>query len=303
MARTSKTSGSKRSTKTRSEPAAKKTETTNAPATAEATEPRRFSAKERKAGAGVKLNPNRLLAELVGTFIFTLVVVAALSGKFTLSFFTTPEVAAQALQAGQTIPSFTLTPFVAGIALVALVLATHKVSGGYLNPAITVGQMVLRRMRVVEGVGYIIAQLLGSMLALSIATQLISVVDPASGTATSLSPDSIFSHAASWQIFSAELLGSFVFGFMAAAAFAYRALPRAILYGTAFVVGLGVALMANTGVLNPALAVGVGLIGFGGENLWALAGIYLGGTTLGVLIGMAFHALLSRGNALQEAKR
>lgn len=302
MARTSKASGgAKKTAQPRSQAAAKSTAkpAKSAAASVASAKP---AAKRDKSGLENKLNPNRLLAELVGTFILTLVVIAALSGKFVLSFFTTPEVAAQAAQVGQQIPSFMLTAFVAGLALIVLVLATYKISGGHLNPAVTVGQMALRRQHWAEGVGYIIAQVLGAMLAIAVATSLISVLDPATGQTAPLTPATLFSHAVGWKIFFAELLGAFVFGFAVAAAFGYRDLARAFTYGGAFVIGLGVAFMAGAGVLNPALAVGIGLIGFGSENLWALAGIYLGGSTLGVLIGMAFHALLNRDVALEDNK-
>lgn len=245
-------------------------------------------------GFGDQLNPGRLLAELLGVFVLTLAVIAALSGKFALTFFTTPEVATQAAGAGQAIPSFGLYPFVAAFALVTIVLATYKISGGQLNPAVTIGQMALRRQHWSEGIGYIVAQILGAMLALSVASQLLKVLDASTGKLAPIDPSSLFNRAASWELFAAEVLGAFVFGFAVAAAFTYRDLPRAVVYGGAFLIGIAVASMAGAGVLNPALAVGIGLVGMGGANALALAGIYLGGSVLGVLIGMAFHKLLSR---------
>lgn len=297
MARTSKASGAKKTAKTVKSAGEKASKTVAAKAAPVKKAP--TSSRKSTAAASV-LNPNRLLAELVGVFVLTLAVIAALSGKFALSFFFTPDQAAQIAQTGQPVPSFGLYPFVAGLALIVVVLATYRISGGHLNPAVTIGRMVLKLQSIKEGLGYIIAQILGAMLALSVATQLVKVTDQTTGQLTALEPSNLFSQAASWEIFFAEVLGAFVFGFAVAAAFTYRALPRAVAYGGAFILGLAVALMAGAGVLNPALAVGVGLIGVGGENVLALAGIYLGGSTLGVLVGMAFHHLLNRD--LKEVK-
>lgn len=302
MARTSKTSSAKKTGKNRPESAAKKTTETTRTVATNATDKKIAAPRRSRPNLAIKLNPNRLLAELVGTFILTMAVIAALSGKFTLSFFATPDVAAQAAAVGQTIPSFGLMPFVAGLALTIVVLATYKISGGILNPAITIGQMALRRQSVIEGIGYILAQVLGAMLALSVAKQLITVIDRTTGEMVALDPANLFSHAATWPVFFGEMLGAFVFGFGVAAALAYRALPRAVLFGGSFLIGIGVALIAGAGILNPALAVGTGLIGFGEGNLWALAGIYLGGSILGVLVGMAFHALLARGVSQEDAR-
>lgn len=301
MARTSKTSTAKKATTRRATAAPKKTSTAAKTVAAEeiTTTTVPTTATTRTQVLSKKnLNPSRLLAELVGTFILTLVVVAALSGKFTLSLFTTPDVMAQAAQTGQSIPGFALVPWVTGFAFAALVLITYRVSGGHLNPAITAGMMALRRMSPIEGVGYILAQVLGAMLALSIASRLISVMDPQTGQMGLLDPATLFSHMATWNVFTAELLGAAIFGFGVAAAMRLTPRVRAGLLGGSLILGSGVAMMAGAGMLNPALAVGTGLIGFG-ENVWPLVGIYLGGTTLGVIIGMALYSLLDRQPAVE----
>lgn len=310
MAKTSKTSKAlnakpRKITNRQTAPATHKLEPVEAvstkPVAAASAEQRPVGGRRSKLALGTKMNPNRLLAELVGTFILTLVIIAAFSGQFILGLFASPADIAQIAQTGQRVPGFALAPFISGLALAIAVLATYKISGGLLNPAITLGQMALRRMNAIEGIGYILAQVLGAMLALSVATALIQVADPTTGKMAALDPANLFNHAATWKIFFAELLGAFVFGFGVAAALTYRALPRAILFGGSFIIGAGIALMAGAGILNPAVAVGVGLIGFGEGNLWAVAGIYLGGASLGVIIGMALYVLLHRGASVREA--
>ncbi|TMI98602.1 MAG: aquaporin [Bacillati bacterium ANGP1] len=49
-----------------------------------------------------------------------------------------------------------------GLAIATMVSATGHVSGGHLNPAVTAGFVVARRMTVRVGVGYVVAQLVGA---------------------------------------------------------------------------------------------------------------------------------------------
>jgi MIP family channel proteins len=90
----------------------------------------------------------RLVAEFIGTFGFV--------------FFGCGAVVANAYPgSGIGVPSIAL---VHGIALAVLVTATMAISGGLLNPALTVGLFVARRLDAKSTVGYIIVQCLGAIL-------------------------------------------------------------------------------------------------------------------------------------------
>ena len=52
-----------------------------------------------------------------------------------------------------------------GLVLAVMVTALMGISGGHLNPAVTIGLVVTRRTRPVDGAVYIVAQLLGAVLA------------------------------------------------------------------------------------------------------------------------------------------
>ena len=96
-------------------------------------------------------------------------------------------------------------------------------------------------------------------------------------------------------------MGAVVFGLGVAAAIASsKALVKGLLVGGGFLLGAVIAASAGAGILNPAVAVGTGLIGMG-DNIWPLVGIYIGGTTLGMVIGMALFELFNR-NAGQSAE-
>jgi aquaporin Z len=52
-----------------------------------------------------------------------------------------------------------------GLVLAIMVTAIGPVSGGHVNPAVTFGFLVTRRIAVFVGIGYIVAQLLGAIVA------------------------------------------------------------------------------------------------------------------------------------------
>src|SRR5687768_6776636 len=94
-----------------------------------------------------------LFAELVGTFALTLALLNA-QGNFVI----------------------------ATVAVLVLVLVMGRLSGGHLNPIVTIGLMATRQMPVLRGVGYLIAQTLGAMLALVVATKFVEgTMNPMTG--------------------------------------------------------------------------------------------------------------------------
>jgi aquaporin Z len=52
-----------------------------------------------------------------------------------------------------------------GLALAVMITATMTISGGYLNPAVTIGLLVARRMSIGTAAAFIVAQLAGAVLA------------------------------------------------------------------------------------------------------------------------------------------
>ncbi|MCA9338994.1 aquaporin, partial [Candidatus Saccharibacteria bacterium] len=99
-----------------------------------------------------------LLGEFIGTFILAAVVISV-SGQ----------------------PIFVL------FALIAIVLAVGQLSGSHVNPAITFGAWVTHRITTLRALGYIVAQVLGAMLALVVLQWLVNgqpgQVNPLTGQA------------------------------------------------------------------------------------------------------------------------
>jgi aquaporin Z len=89
------------------------------------------------------------LAEGVGTFVLVLAGVGA------------------AVLAGDKIGYLGIS-FAFGLALLVMVFAVGYISGCHINPAVTIGIAVARRMPIKDFVGYIVAQFLGATLAAAV---------------------------------------------------------------------------------------------------------------------------------------
>jgi len=95
------------------------------------------------------LDTRKLLAELVGTFVFFLVgLMAILSTK--------------AFPGG---PDLLVIAFGFGLGLFVAINIAGAVSGGHFNPAVTLAAVLDQRLDPMTGVGYVVAQLIGGIAA------------------------------------------------------------------------------------------------------------------------------------------
>lgn len=90
---------------------------------------------------------SKLLAELVGTFSFVFIGAGA----------------AAIVGTGVGLPGVVAVAFAHGLTIMAFAFAYGSVSGGHMNPAVTVGVLAAGAMRVGEAVGYIVSQLIGGI--------------------------------------------------------------------------------------------------------------------------------------------
>lgn len=148
---------------------------------------------------------NIVIAEVIGTFILTLV-----------ALFT----------------SLGMTPLYVGLTLMALVLFIGGVSGAHVNPAVTFGLWSMRKCKTVLLPFYWTAQILGAMAAVVLV-----------GTFSMGNFVIHFDHFLdfSWSIFALEVVGTAIFMFGVAAAVSRTDLKqtsKALAIGSALTVGL-----------------------------------------------------------------
>lgn len=91
------------------------------------------------------LNPAALIAELLGTFVLTAIFIQLIGNGY-------------------------YGPIIIALVLAAIVIAFIGISGAHFNPAITLAQWICRKINGVKAIAYIVAQVLGAILAFFVLT-------------------------------------------------------------------------------------------------------------------------------------
>lgn len=268
---TKKTAASTRKTVKKPAPSAQKTSTkvttvkAAAPAVATTRSTRRFRFSRAPLLAAS-------VAEFIGTFLLAGVVLAA-SGQ----------------------PLFVL------FAVLAIVLVVGGVSGAHLNPALTIGALATRRVSLVRAASYVVAQVLGALLALVVLNAFVSAAPEVTQQAQAFgqSAPSLFTAPAiaegkEWVVLAAELLGSVILAFGVAAALRNRSdIAHAFTYAGVLYVGLLLAgtaanYVGTSAILNPALAGSLQALKF---ELWPIL-VYVVTPLVGGVLGFALSDLV-----------
>jgi len=186
----------------------------------------------------------KYIAEAFGTFVLTLMVALSLAGSFTVS-----------------------TPILAVLTLGLFVYAIGNISGCHINPALTFGLWSIKKISGSEMVKYIVAQFIGA----GVAYFLFLLINHGPNNGIVLNN--------SFAIGFAEFLGMFFYGFLIAAVF-YGKTPSylsGIIVAGSLLLGIAIAsLLGSNGLLNPAVAFGIGSFNV----------MYLLGPAVGSILGM-----------------
>lgn len=164
-------------------------------------------------------------------------------------------------------------------AVIAILIAVYAFSGACLNPIVTVGMMATRRISVIRGIMYIIAEILGAWLGWLI----FNGFHLAGGeTAYDIPTMSAVAEGGFWIVTMVELLGATIIGFFFARAIEYK---RSVFTFAAVVAG-GLALAVLIGyvasaaflslnsnfIFNPAVALMMQIFPTAGENFGEILG-------------------------------
>ena len=200
-------------------------------------------------------------------------------------------------------------PFYMFIGLIGIFMLIGGLSGAHVNPAITIGAWVSRRINSVRAVSYIIAQLLGAMLAVVAMNAFIDQAPEVSAEAAQfgqaapqLFTASALAEGKEWAVFFAEVIGVAVLGFAYASVLRSRVIEKATgaltVGGGAFIAmafaSTVAAYVGASAVLNPATAVSLEAVDF--QNLWTLA-VYFVAPLFGAVIGFFLHDLIKGAEA------
>ncbi len=175
-------------------------------------------------------------------------------------------------------------------AIIAVLIAVYAFSGACLNPLIAVGMMASRRMSVIRGIMYIIAEIIGAWLGWLI----FNAFHLAGGeTAYDIPTMSAIAENGMWVVTMIEFLGAAIIGFFFARALKYKrsvfTFAAVVAGGIALAVVLGYVVSAaflglnNNFIFNPAVALMLQIFPTAGEGFGEIMG--------GVCQALAIYAL------------
>lgn len=208
-------------------------------------------------------NLQKYLAELIGTFIFVFVATGATLANW---------------QGGGTLGTLGVA-LACGLALAAVIFSTNHISGGHINPAVTIAMWATGHMKTMVAAGYVIAQLVGAVAA----ALLISVIFSGMSPQYYLGDVSLAPGVSAWIGILVEAILTFI---LVWAVFATLVDKKATSGFGAFVVGAVLAFSVmiagniTMGALNPARSFGPALI----SSHWANHYVYWVGPIIGGLV-------------------
>ncbi len=177
------------------------------------------------------------------------------------------------------------------IAIIAVLVAIYAFSGACLNPLITVGMMATRRMSVIRGIMYIIAEVIGAWLGWLI----FNAFHLAGGeTAYEIPAMAAVAENGFWISAWIEILGAVIISFFFARALKYKrsvfTFAATVAGGLALAVVIGYVVSAaflslnNNFIFNPAVAVMFQIFPTSGENFGEILG--------GICQALSLYAIL-----------
>lgn len=189
------------------------------------------------------------------------------------------------------------TAFAFGFVMLILAYAIGPISGAHINPAVTIGFLLSRRISLVDAVGYWIAQVIGAIVGAAVLLAVVSNTPNYSTKTVGLGADgygdSSIVHLGAGGAFLTEVVLTFLFVFVVLVVTRKAAWPQ--LGGVAIGLALGTVHLLGvplTGTsVNPARSIGPALF-VGGDaisQLWLFILAPLVGGALAALAGHYFY--------------
>ncbi len=202
---------------------------------------------------------NKYICEFIGTFFFVLTVgCTVINGA-----------------------SGVIPPLAIGSVLMVMIFATGHISGGHLNPAVTLAVWMRGKMSAADVPGYLIGQIAGALAAACLVLFL-----------KGYPPVTAMEIGNPTRALIAEFLGTFAIAFVVLNVATAKANSNNSFYGLAIgftVVSMAFALGSYSGgAFNPAIAVGITAMGLNAVgNLWIhLVADFAGGAVAAVIFGL-----------------
>ncbi|XP_017629038.1 aquaporin PIP2-7-like [Gossypium arboreum] len=232
-----------------------------------------------------------VLTEFVATLLFLYVVVAIVIGH-------------QRQPACQGVGPLGIAWAVGGMIFV-LVYCTAGISGGHINPAVTLGLFVARKVSLVRAVAYIVAQCLGAIFGVGLAKSVMKHYYNTLGGGTNI----VVAGNSKGAALGAEIIGTFILVYTVFSATDPKRNARdshvpvlaPLPIGFAvFVVHLATIPITGTGI-NPARSLGAAVI-YNNGQVWDDQWIFWIGPFIGAVMAAAYHQYVLRAEAMKALK-
>jgi aquaporin Z len=211
---------------------------------------------------------NALIAEFIGTF--------------TLIFIGVGAIAADNISGGAN--GLVGIALAHGLAIAVMVSATAAVSGGHLNPAVTIGLFTAQKIDALNAVGYVIAQCLGALTA----AFLVKLCIPLEVlNAVGMGTPSVGAGITTTMALLTEIILTFFLVFVVYGTAVDRRAPQVGGLFIGLTVGLDIMMGGpiSGAAMNPARHLGPALLGGGLDNLW----IYWVGPIVGSILAASCY--------------
>ena len=208
--------------------------------------------------------------------------IAEFIGTFTLIFIGVGSIAADQITGGKL--GLTGIAFAHGLAIAVMVSATAAVSGGHLNPAVTIGLWFAKKIDSASATGYVLFQCLGAVFAAT----LIKLAVPASVLmAINMGTPSVGQGISVSMALLTELVLTFFLVFVVYGTGVDNRAPKCggLFIGLTITMGILMGGPISGGSINPARYIGPALLGGGLQNWW----IYLLGPICGGILAAGIY--------------
>jgi MIP family channel proteins len=226
--------------------------------------------------------PQKLAAEFIGTFAVVFIAAGAICADQYLR------------AAGNPGAGLLGSALAYGLAVGAMVSAFGHISGGHLNPAVTIGHWVTKRLGTIDSISYAIAQLLGAASGAYVLSAILpeSAWRPVSLGAPDLASDFTRLHGMALEAALTFVVVLVAFATVVDARGAFRHLAG-LPVGLAVTIGYLVGAPFTGAAMNPARAFGPALALT--PHHWQNHGVYWVGPLFGgVLAGVIYDRLFLR---------
>ncbi|KZX12012.1 aquaporin Z 2 [Methanobrevibacter curvatus] len=237
----------------------------------------------------------KLIAEFVGTFMLVLMGTGSAIGAALIVHQYIPSGAIGAL-GGFT--EWLAVSWGFGITAAVVIYAIGKISGGHINPAVTIGLLVTKNISLKDGIAYIIVQFIGAIVA---SLSLFIIFGDPGVIIGHLGANAPAAGVSSIQAIFAEAIGTFLLVLVVMGVAVDKKADSGV-YGIAIGLAIGISLTflgpLTGGCINPARGFSPMLIAYlaGGPNLLGTYPIFLIGPIVGGIVAALLYSYIGKPN-------